>query len=115
MDRRFSQLLRWVRERPDSYCRTVGELEVLIRQLYEVCASSAARHRQFTELLAQRLEECGLASTLQVLDAADRNAPARRGDPATERLIAFWAPFDAALGLPAPRDDGRQDAGRATD
>ncbi len=99
---RFAQLLVWVRERPEDYCRTVGELEILLRQLYEISAAEVGRQRQLSDLLARRLAEWGLPSTLQVIDATERDAVARRGEPAVERLISFWSALDGPLGLASP-------------
>jgi len=99
---RFAQLLVWVRERPEDYCRTVGELELLLRQLYEISAAEVGRQRQLSDLLARRLAEWGLPSTLQVIDATERDAVARRGEPGVERLVAFWSAVDGPLGLASP-------------
>jgi hypothetical protein len=102
MLRQFLNLLAAVRERPHDYCSSIGELDELLSQLYEVCAIAAGKNDAFQHALQALLASHGLTTASQLLSANERQAAFFAGDAAAEKVIAFWSELDEPLGFPSP-------------
>lgn len=102
MLQRCLRLLVTVRQRPQEFCKTVGELEAMIRLLYEVCAFSERKGDLYFEELGRLLAGRGLSDAHELISDVERGRHACRDDSAVQRLVAFWSELDKPLSFPSP-------------
>lgn len=88
------ELLGWMHERPQMYCRLVGELDLVLHYLHLAWAKVKDRER---DLDAAMMKFC--ASATGFLSDAERVRKVQLDDDATRRVLDFWTDIDSALGL----------------
>jgi hypothetical protein len=98
----FLGLLVRVRQRPQLYCRTIGELEEIVGQLYDICATASAQEEQLARGIATELADRGLTGLADLLTDEERSQWFGPDDPLAGRLIGFWTALDTKLGFPSP-------------
>lgn len=98
----FLQLLVWVRERPEDYCSTLGELNEFLHQLYDLCAAADGNGSGYRVALAEVLAAHGKSEVAALLTDAERARGFEKGDADASRLTAFWTKLDSPLGFPSP-------------
>ena len=100
--RQFLQLLVWVRERPEDYCKTVEELHGLLGQLYDFCALADGQIAHFEWAVDSLLTRHGLSVLEELLADHERHKPVSTGDLTTDKVVSFWSSLDHWLGFPSP-------------
>lgn len=98
----FLQLLVWVRERPEDYCSTLGELADLLHQLYDLCATADGNTHGFHASLSRSLTTHEKSHVKALMTDAERANSFQKGDATASKLIAFWTALDQSLAFPSP-------------
>jgi hypothetical protein len=106
MLQQFLQLLVWVRERPEDYCSTIGELGDLLHQLYDLCAAADGNANGFRTSLSMLLSLHEKPHVAALLTVSERDRALAKGDATAARLIAFWTSLDQMLAFPSSRMAG---------
>lgn len=98
----FLKLLVWVRERPEDYCSTLGELGDFLHDLYALCATADGNADGFRDSLSDRLASHKKSHVNDLLTDSERTNGFLKDDAVAVRLIAFWTGLDQSLGFPSP-------------
>ncbi len=95
-------LLVWIREGPHFYCKTVGELDVLLHYLHLVWAKIADREADLRAAQeSQRGTERGARG---LLEDEERSASVLEQGPAVGRVLEYWQQVDRRLAMAARAD-----------
>lgn len=100
--REFLNLLAVVLERPHDHCRTLGELEVLVASLYDLCATADGKADVLQRALERHLAVRGMADARELLVDDERRMPVVADDAVCKKLLAFWSQLGDELGFPSP-------------
>lgn len=84
----------WMHERPQTYCLSVGELDMVLWYLHMAWAKVADRENDYR----MALESAGLKAQgiLKVEERPNRVDPQ---DKTTKKVLRFWSKVDKSLGL----------------
>ena len=95
-------LLVWIGERPQAYCVTAGELDVLLHMLHVLWAKMADRALSLQE--ARELEDAPGRGARGLLDDQERSVPVCERGPGVRRVLEYWQRVDKRLGIVARAD-----------
>lgn len=93
-----------MRERPEDYCVTAGELHGLLGQLYDLCAVADGQQADFEWAQNWILTKYSLSHRKELLTENESMNRIAAGDSITAKVISFWTAFDAWLGFPTPAE-----------
>jgi len=96
---KVQSLLVWVRERPQMYALTPGELDLVLSYLHMVWAMLTEREREYENALTKAGQKAR-----GILSDEERIAPLDRRKPPTKRVLKFWSNVDQELGIVSLRE-----------
>lgn len=94
----LESLLVWIREKPSSYCRTLGELDAVLYYLHMIWARFTNRDHELRAALTLLREEMEVLAADSLLPAETHSMAVDIDGPELRRLVYFWQEVDHRMG-----------------
>ncbi len=97
-------MMIWVRERPEHYCITAGELDTVLRYLHLIWSEGADNKQEFEDAVAAARELLQIDGCAGLLNNQERVESLLLNGTAKAKVLKYWANVDTTMRVTAPLD-----------